>query len=109
MNLKKNSDEAARLEIYKYTAEDENGQMVFYYTYPEKSERVVKRVEDRLKKDVTVFDIFPGLLAMDEALSDAIWVTTRIQTPMYLPAGMNVTICDFGTILFGVAEEDDDS
>ena len=107
MELGKNSGE--RLQVYKYTAEDENGQIVFYYTYPEKSERIVKRVEDKIKQDVIVFDIFPGLINGDEELEEAIWVTTQIQTPMYLPAGMGVTMHDFGTILYGVAEDDEDS
>ena len=107
--MKSEKNSAERLEVYKYTAEDENREIVFYYTYPEKSERVVKRVEDKIKQDVVVFDIFPGLANGEYKLEESIWVTTRIQTQMYLPVGMPLFIHDFGTILYGVAEDDKDS
>ena len=100
----KNTGEPERLQVYKYVAESWDSRKALYYTYPEKTERIVKHLEREVNSSVYIYDVFPGLLKHDVDLAEPIWITTKIKTTMYIPAGLKVTIHDLGTILYDIDE-----
>lgn len=102
--VEKNTDEPERLQIYKYIIESWDSRKALYYSYAEKKGKVVKRIEEESESEVYIYDVFPGLLKRDVDLTEPIWITTKLKTTMYIPAGLKVTIHDLGTILYGVDE-----
>ena len=100
----KNTDELERLQVYKYIVESWDSRKALYYSYVETKQKVVERIKDEAKGEVYVYDVFPGLLKHDVDLVEPIWITTKIETTKFIPAGLKVTIHDLGTILYGIDE-----
>jgi len=94
-----------KLELYRFFAENAHDRYIFFYTYEEDIDNVVAKLEHIVDHKVYVYDLFPGVHSEKIIAEEPLSVITKGGQEMFLPMGMEVTVFDRQTILFGPMED----
>ena len=76
-----------------------------YFTYSPSSEEVVERLEQILKKEVHVYDIFPEINTESISLEHDLYAMSTYGVAINIDKGTNISLFDTFRILFGDKDE----